>query len=56
MPESVTTAALDNDVSALDNDATCVVCPHLWREHDPLGARYCTATTVSALTRGCICG
>lgn len=55
MPESVITSP-DNDVSAIDNDATCVVCPHLWREHDPLGARYCTATTVSALTRGCICG
>ncbi|WP_170166589.1 MULTISPECIES: RGCVC family protein [Lentzea] len=41
--------------AALDNDASCEVCPHPWHEHDPLGARYCTATTASALTRGCIC-
>lgn len=33
----------------------CAVCPHPWHEHDPLGVRYCTATTVSALPRGCIC-
>ncbi|MEU7478234.1 RGCVC family protein [Lentzea sp. NPDC042327] len=33
----------------------CGVCPHLWREHDPLGVRYCTATAASALPRGCIC-
>ncbi len=34
---------------------TCAVCPHPWNEHDPLGVRYCTATTASALPRGCIC-
>ncbi|WP_194518677.1 RGCVC family protein [Lentzea pudingi] len=47
MPESRTAAPDDN--------ASCTVCPHLWNEHDSLGARYCTATTASALTRGCIC-
>lgn len=42
-----------------DHDApattACAVCPHPWREHDPIGVRYCTATTDSALPRGCIC-
>jgi hypothetical protein len=33
----------------------CDVCPHPWRDHDPLGVRYCTATASSALPRGCIC-
>ncbi|WP_418287536.1 RGCVC family protein [Lentzea guizhouensis] len=46
MPESRT---------APDDKASCAVCPHAWHEHDPLGERYCTATTASALTRGCIC-
>ncbi|HUQ56342.1 RGCVC family protein [Lentzea sp.] len=41
--------------ATLDNDVSCEVCPHPWREHDQLGARYCAATTASALTRGCIC-
>lgn len=45
--------------SALDVHADaaplCDVCPHPWQDHDPIGVRYCTATTVSALPRGCIC-
>ena len=47
MPESLT---VDPDTTA-----ACTVCPHPWQEHDPIGVRYCTATTVSALPRGCIC-
>ncbi|SDP96037.1 RGCVC family protein [Lentzea jiangxiensis] len=46
MPESLT---------APDDAASCTVCPHAWNEHDPLGVRYCTATTASALKRDCIC-
>lgn len=38
-----------------DTTSVCDVCPHPWAEHDALGVRYCTATTVSALPRGCIC-
>ncbi|MFC5139005.1 RGCVC family protein [Actinomycetospora rhizophila] len=37
------------------DDATCTVCPHPWPDHDALGRRFCTATQVSALSRGCIC-
>ncbi|WP_211294237.1 RGCVC family protein [Lentzea kentuckyensis] len=33
----------------------CAVCPHQWYEHDPLGVRFCAATTAAALTRSCIC-
>jgi hypothetical protein len=40
---------------ASPSDAACAVCPHPWRDHDSLGVRYCTATTASALPRGCIC-
>ena len=34
---------------------SCSVCPHPWADHDALGVRYCSATMVSAKTRGCIC-
>ncbi|WP_434453088.1 RGCVC family protein [Lentzea sp. E54] len=47
MPESRT--------AQLDTDAACDVCPHPRQDHDPIGVRYCTATTASALPRGCIC-
>jgi hypothetical protein len=35
--------------------ATCGACSHPLHEHDPLGVRYCAATTTFALPRGCIC-
>lgn len=38
-----------------DAAAVCVACSHPHGEHDPLGLRYCTATTTFALPRGCIC-
>ncbi len=38
-----------------DAAGVCVVCPHPWHEHDPTSVRFCTATTASALTRGCLC-
>jgi hypothetical protein len=37
------------------DDAACTVCSHAWPDHDALGRRFCTATQVSALSRGCIC-
>ncbi|WP_196777659.1 RGCVC family protein [Lentzea aerocolonigenes] len=46
------TAAL---VDHADASGACDVCPHPWQAHDPLSTRYCTATTASALSRGCIC-
>lgn len=39
------------------NDAICATCPHLWRNHDQIAVRYCTATTNASDTssRGCVC-
>jgi hypothetical protein len=34
----------------------CASCPHPLADHDALGLRYCTASGVSGLSRGCICG
>jgi hypothetical protein len=36
-------------------DRTCVVCPHAWDAHDPIGTRYCSATVAGGLNRGCVC-
>lgn len=49
--EPLTTTAPDQT----ETSGVCNVCPHQWHEHDALGVRYCTATTTSALPRGCIC-
>ncbi|WP_157529701.1 RGCVC family protein [Nocardia sp. NRRL S-836] len=49
-----TSESLTVDVQVLP-DASCAVCPHPLQDHDPLGVRYCNATTASALPRGCIC-
>jgi hypothetical protein len=49
------TAVLADHTSHSDAAGICVVCPHPVHDHDPLGVRYCTATTASALSRGCIC-
>lgn len=49
------TAVLADHPGHSDAARICAVCPHPWHEHDPIGVRYCTATTASALSRGCIC-
>jgi hypothetical protein len=51
------TSELQTAVPASHSDAAgiCAVCPHPSHEHDPIGVRYCTATTAAALSRGCIC-
>lgn len=53
MPASELQTAVPTD----DSDAAgiCAVCPHPSHEHDPIGVRYCVATTAGALSRGCIC-
>jgi hypothetical protein len=35
--------------------ADCAVCSHHLSDHDVIGLRYCEATQVNALSRGCIC-
>ncbi|WP_177221374.1 RGCVC family protein [Lentzea xinjiangensis] len=51
MSEPLTTVVDDPARAA----GLCAACPHPSHEHDPLGVRFCAATTVSALPRGCIC-
>lgn len=53
MPASEQQTAVLADHS--DTADACVVCPHPWHEHDPIGVRFCTATAAAALSRGCIC-
>lgn len=53
MPASdLQTAVLTGDSDAA---GICAVCPHPSHEHDPIGVRYCVATTAGALSRDCIC-
>ncbi len=33
----------------------CAACPHPWTLHDPIAARYCTASAARKLSRGCVC-
>ncbi|MCU1606372.1 MAG: hypothetical protein JWP46_2837 [Modestobacter sp.] len=43
---------------AADPDAragTCPACPHPLADHDPIGLRFCRATTAGAVNRGCVC-
>jgi len=35
--------------------AACLACAHGLADHDPIGARFCRATSAGALSRGCIC-
>ncbi len=51
MPMSESTVVADHP----DTSGVCVACPHPSSEHDPISARYCTATVAGALPRGCIC-
>jgi hypothetical protein len=33
----------------------CDVCPHPHAGHDAIGTRFCSATRVGAIARGCVC-
>ncbi|SEO48525.1 RGCVC family protein [Trujillonella endophytica] len=33
----------------------CGACPHPLAAHDAVGLRYCRATAISELDRGCVC-
>ncbi|WP_162293055.1 RGCVC family protein [Actinophytocola xinjiangensis] len=33
----------------------CAVCSHPLSEHDPIAARFCTATAAGGYSRGCVC-
>ncbi|MFI1913699.1 RGCVC family protein [Nocardia sp. NPDC020380] len=36
-------------------ESACAACPHPLEAHDPIGIRYCSATTLSGLDRECAC-
>ena len=44
---------LDDAAEAM-NEA-CDVCPHPHATHDAIAARFCSATSNGAITRGCVC-
>jgi hypothetical protein len=37
------------------SSGTCATCPHANERHDAIALRFCAATMVQALNRGCIC-
>jgi hypothetical protein len=45
---------LDHAVEDM-NERACGVCPHPHAAHDVISARFCSATLINAITRGCIC-
>jgi hypothetical protein len=49
--EAVTVEAGTNP----DAKDDCMACGHPSDRHDRIASRYCEATIVSALTRGCVC-
>jgi hypothetical protein len=44
-----------DDSTATAAAASCPACPHPLAEHDPIGSRFCRATTAGGFDRGCIC-
>jgi hypothetical protein len=45
---------LDDGAEAMTSEA-CDVCPHPHAGHDAIGTRFCSATRVGAIARGCAC-
>ncbi len=48
---SATVPPIDEDTSR----PQCAACAHDMTAHDPIGVRFCAATTAGALSRGCVC-
>ncbi|HEY5854995.1 MAG TPA: RGCVC family protein [Aldersonia sp.] len=40
---------------ALESTQSCAACPHSRASHDPIGIRFCAATSGQHLDRKCIC-
>jgi hypothetical protein len=45
---------LDDGAETMTSEA-CDVCPHPHAGHDAIGTRFCSATRVGAIARGCVC-
>ena len=46
---------VEDEWAELDEGPRCLACVHLWSEHSPIDARFCTATLAMSHERGCIC-
>jgi hypothetical protein len=49
------TADLKSTAAEPEAGVICLVCPHPWDAHDPIGIRFCTATATAGHDRGCVC-
>jgi hypothetical protein len=51
------TAAVDRSPAEpqAGDEETCAACAHPLTAHDPIGLRFCRATTAGGLSRGCVC-
>lgn len=56
MPSTETSAAAATGAAVEQAEPMCPACPHALADHDPIGTRFCAATTAGALSRGCVCG
>src|SRR4051812_4799732 len=48
-------ASLLEDAAETTNKEACEVCPHPPASHDPIAARFCSATRDGHIARGCVC-
>lgn len=55
MQKTETLSATTESGSEAGTGPACTACPHDRDAHDPIGARFCSATTAGALRRGCVC-
>jgi hypothetical protein len=47
--------AADESATTVPAGPACAACPHDRDAHDPIGARFCSATISRGLSRGCVC-
>ncbi len=45
----------NNATNSTTSTLTCPACSHSQASHDPIGTRFCVATTDRELDRNCIC-
>lgn len=55
MPEVTVAPDVANGSTADEPADRCAVCSHPLSEHDPIAARFCTATAAGGYSRGCVC-
>jgi len=55
MPTADMTQAVQEHTIQSEAAPDCAACPHPLRFHDPIAARFCTASAAAQLSRGCVC-